>query len=296
MRTSLLCFALLLFAACPAWAQDGSKSAESAESASKADGKKSAETKTKTAAKREPTAPIVGVQVKISLKSGGTFKGVRRGPLYVKLEAGRYVEADPKDKGAGVRLFFPRAQKGSVVVAMVLIEEVSELGELSPTEGRHLARSIDRAEERAARERAEAKAAAELAAIEAEKARLLTAASTVEKTAEDLARAAEMAEFAALLSRFPPGTWTDETPDEIAKRRVVLGITPTEEDMAFLKTFETWKKAYAVWKVDQAASAAKAAKAAEAAKEAEAAKAAGEKPAPAAEQPTGQSGSQPASK
>jgi hypothetical protein len=181
-------------------------------------------------------------------------KGVRRGPLYVKFESGRYVETESTDYHAGIRIYFPRLQNGVLTVAMNLVKSVEELGELSTTEGAQIARAIDDAETRADEDRRRLREQHERDLVEAEKADLMAAAKKpVEVSAESLAQAARMAELTALLTRFPPSSWSLESPDKIAHRRVILGIQPTDEDMAFLRAFGDWKEAFELWKASQAA-------------------------------------------
>ena len=63
----------------------------------------------------------------------------------------------------------------------------------------------------------------------------------------------KIAEYTALLVRFPPGRWNLESPKKIRHRRVILSIAPSDEDIAFLEVFDQWKDAYAMWRKAQKA-------------------------------------------
>ena len=83
-------------------------------------------------------------------------------------------------------------------------------------------------------------------------------AETTEEGAEGEAKegddaSGKIAEYTALLVRFPPGRWTLESPEKIRHRRVILGIPPSQEDIEFLEVFEQWKGAYKMWRKAQKA-------------------------------------------
>ena len=69
----------------------------------------------------EDLTAIKGMRYKVLLTSGRSFRGVARGPLYVRRVSGGYDECKPEDKGAGVRLWFPLAQRGFVVISITRI-------------------------------------------------------------------------------------------------------------------------------------------------------------------------------
>jgi len=60
--------------------------------------------------------------------------------------------------------------------------------------------------------------------------------------------AADAETLASLLITYPPTRWSPDTPEEIERRKVVLGLFPSDEETAFLGVFEDWLRAYNAWR------------------------------------------------
>ncbi len=230
----------------------------------------------------EPVAAIQGVRYRILLKTGRTIAGVvrARGVFEKPVAPIGYDPAGQDDPEAGVRLWFPAQQDGFIFVGLDQIERLDEVGALSADEGRAISRSRAEARDRAERERVER--IRRIEAIERERAGSGTEgegeegeaateggetgdggatgsatgggsdgsesrpAPTPERRVTDAER--EAGKLARLLVDFPPKRWTPESPAEIQRRKVVLGLFPSDEERRFLEVFPQWKRAYDAWK------------------------------------------------
>ncbi len=213
--------------------------------------------------------PVTGVRYRVRLRNGGELVGVVRGASVFERrgQGGAYEPSDQDDPEAGLRLWFPLLQDGFIFVPVKAVERLDEVGALSVSEGRSIAKARVAARERADAERAVLRAvrAAELSAeVEAEakakeheeetsaKARAAAAedeaAGAPDGEAGETAPAMSEAERTAarrkaLLERFPLTRWKPETPAEIQRRKVVLGLFPSDDERAFLESFDEWSKA-----------------------------------------------------
>ena len=195
--------------------------------------------------------PVRGIRYRVWLKSGRSMEGIVRakGVFEVHESDTGYRPADDDEAGAGVRFWFPKAQDGFIFMPVSAMERLEELGELSTDDGRSIARARVDAAQRAQRERfhiktlraADEDAEAEAAAAQAEQG--------AEEALEEEIVTEEVAagEMAALLLRFPPDRWTLDRPKEIERRKVILGLFPSDEEKDFLAVFDQWKIAYEAW-------------------------------------------------
>jgi len=202
--------------------------------------------------------PVVGVRYRVSLKSGRLLEGVVRAKSIFERRArtGGYEPADDSDVNAGIRVWFPANQDGFIFMRLTAILRMDELGSLSVAEGKSIARArvasrrradserVQLAAARIAAEKAEAAAAAEAEAVETE-----AIASTKPRDERDgEADAADEQVLASLLIKYPPTRWSPESPAEIERRKVVLGLFPSVEETAFLDVFDDWLRAYNAWR------------------------------------------------
>lgn len=210
------------------------------------------------AADRDP-APVRGIRYRVELKSGSVLEGVirARGVFERRAKVGGYESADENDKGSGVRIWFPSRQDGFIFMPLESVKRIDELGSLSVDEGRTIARARVAAKKRANGERVQLRAmrrAAEEAASRAD-IEAVEAADEAEAIASVKPRPAQLTDeeaadervLAALLITYPPTRWSPETPAEIQRRKVVLGLFPSDEETAFLGVFDDWLRAYNAW-------------------------------------------------
>ncbi len=202
----------------------------------------------------EPLQPVVGVKYSVELKTGNELIGIVRAKEVFErwTKRGGFEPADQDEDGAGLRLWFPRAQDGYIFVHVVEMKRVEELGAITADEGRAIALAQRDAKRRALAERQDvvARLAAAEAARQAEKeatAAADEAATTEEEGVTEVETKTLSAEHVALLDKYPPSRWNLETPKEIQRRKVVLGLFPSEEEKAFLEAFPQWKVAYEKW-------------------------------------------------
>lgn len=224
----LAAFLLLCVLAVPAAAQDASK-----------------ETK-------DPT-PQHAARFQVVFNSGRKITGIVRGTsLWTREVGGAWESCDEQDEGAGIKLWFIKQQYGYVWIKREEVKEIVEVTVPGEDPEAELSDLRDKAREKAAEERRRIRE--EKAAAAAEKAAAAEAAGAEgEKPADGDAQQGEsaadqIADYTALLVKYPPGRWTLETPDKIRQRFVTNGQGATDEEKAFLEIFERWKKAYETWK------------------------------------------------
>jgi hypothetical protein len=204
--------------------------------------------------------PVQGVRYRVELKSGSVIEGVvlAKGVFERRARIGGYVSADDTDPGCGVRLWFPAKQNGFIFMPLAYVARMDELGSLSVDEGKKIARAQIAAKSRADTERSQIRAmrivteqaASEAAADEAAATGEAEAIASVKPRAAPLneQESAQAAHLASLLITYPPTRWSPDTPAEIERRKVVLGLFPSEEEKAFLASFDDWLQAYNAWR------------------------------------------------
>jgi hypothetical protein len=213
-------------------------------------------------AEEKPGSTVVGQRVRVKLRHGGTIEGV-------VLASSTWERRDLKDgwlaarrgvKGAGIRLWWVQDLDGFQFVAEGEILEMTVLGSVTDDETKALQKRAEETKAAAERERerleaeraaaAEAEAAAKKLLAEVDKAKQDSDAKA--KEAAKPADEVKAQRWAELLAKYPPGTWTLDTPAEIERRKIVLGLFPNDEEKAFLAAFEEWKPAYNAWMKAQA--------------------------------------------
>lgn len=209
------------------------------------------------------------VRINLRLRNGNKLTGVVKDGRFVERVDGlRFVDASAKEKGAGIRIWYTGGRRNFVFVPFGEMAEYEVLERLSQKQLDEIDASIRLAEQKQAKA-TETPAAAPTATPTAGVDGAPGAAPGAEpaggpgkapagtagaqpgkvdgKTAEADAEAAQLAQqkvYLALLRDYPPaGGWNRARRDEIARRKVVVGATPSEKELKFVEQFETWLKA-----------------------------------------------------
>ncbi len=99
---------------------------------------------------------IVGVRYTLKMRTGRNIGGiVRVRGVFERRVRGVWEECDPEDKGAGVRLWFPKQQDGYIFHPIIQIKKLVELGPVTADESASIHRARRAARKRADGERAE---------------------------------------------------------------------------------------------------------------------------------------------
>lgn len=221
------------------------------------------------------------VRVAVRLKNGNKLVGVvKDGKLVERVDGLRFVDAQAKDRGAGIRLWYTSGARNYVFVPFADFVAYEVLAQLSAKQLEEIEAEMQMEERRRAERAATAAAAAARAAASAEGAPEPAPADgttppapaktgkAAEKAAERLAEATKsLAEAKAateaeqqqrgwfsLLQEYPPAAgWNKAKRDEISKRFVTVGAQPSESEKRFVANFAQWEKACAHFAVDPAA-------------------------------------------
>jgi hypothetical protein len=217
------------------------------------------------------------VRVMVRLKNGNRLQGVvKDGSLVERVDGLRFVEAQAKDRGAGIRLWYTAGARSYVFLPFADFAEYEVMQRLSDKQILDIEGEMQMDERRAAERAAKAaqKAAAsappagetspaptaEPAKVPAAKAAKGDAAKTGnEKTAKEPAAAAaqpgagneQEKKWFQLMQTYPPDDgWNKARRDEISRRLAVIGAKPNERELAFVEQFAEWEKAAAHFGVD----------------------------------------------
>lgn len=228
-------------------------------------------------------ASAEGRTATVKLKTGRSLSGaVLADGVWEKRDAsGAWSAAKREDAGAGVRVWYVDGLDGYLFVRAADVQDVVVEGAWGDAEKKAQDKLRADAERRAADERkalAEKRARQDAADAKAAE----DASRTAGAVAEAKAKAAEEAKIAgwkALLAEFPEDKWKVESPEEIRRRSVVVGVLPNAEERRFLAVFADWKAATEWKKADDEKKAKE--KAAAAARDDGAAREKSEKPEPA---------------
>lgn len=228
------------------------------------------------------------VRVAVRLKNGNKLIGVvKDGRLVERVDGLRFVDAQAKDRGAGIRLWYTSGARNYVFVPFADFAEYEVLQKLSAKQIDEIEREMQMDERRSA-ERAADKADATKGAAEAPQGvvdappapssetapidgaqapQVATPAATpvaAGAAAKEAAKAPaatkeqeQQRQWFALLQAYPPAAgWNKKKRDEIAQRFVVLGVKPSEFELKFVDQFGEWEKACAHFAIDPAGKAA----------------------------------------
>lgn len=220
------------------------------------------------------------VRVAVRLKNGNKLIGVvKDGKMVERVDGLRFVDAQAKDRGAGIRLWYTAGARSYVFVPFADFVEYEVLAQLTPKQLEDIESEMQMEERRRA-ERAEAAAAAAARAAGTAEGAPVPAPTDGElvppakpgKAAEKAAERAAEAEKAlaaakaateveqqqrawfSLLQDYPAAAgWNKAKRDEISKRFVVLGVQPSEHEKRFVANFAEWEKGCTHFGVDPAA-------------------------------------------
>jgi len=222
--------------------------------AAKPDPEPAAKPATEPAAKpaADAESPVRGARYQITLNTGRSLIGVvTSDSVFERRDGVSWVASDKDVPGAGVRLYFVKDADGFVFVPTKDMKSAEKLEELSDRDGHDLAKRRVAAAHRADEERdhlrkEREKRAAKAKEDEAEQAAVHEEAKAAE---HELSAEEQLARYTSLLTKYPPGKWTLDTPKDLERRRIVMDLFPNEEEKAFLAVYDDWAKAYALWKV-----------------------------------------------
>ena len=215
------------------------------------------------------------VRVAVRLKNGNKLRGVvKDGKMVERVDGLRFVDAQAKDTGAGIRLWYTSGARNYVFVPFSDFSEYQVLQRLTPKELEQMESELQIDE----RKRAEAAAAKAAEQGTPEGAEPVPTAETdpaakppgeqtpaagdvkptdgkptdgkpaagkpeAEATAES-ALAETHKKWFALLQDYPPAAgWNKAKRDEIARRMVVIGARPSPHEQRFVDQFAEWEKA-----------------------------------------------------
>lgn len=202
------------------------------------------------------------VRVAVRLKNDNRLRGVvKDGKLVERVDGLRFVDAQAKEPGAGVRLWYTTGVRNYVFIPFSQFAEYEVLQRLSQDDLDQIERELQREEaSRGAGPAIPAAPAAEPRATEpakdAGKEPKDKDAQDKETKGKDGAPAGDAQQdptkvWFQLLQSYPPTAgWNEKKRDEIMRRKVVIGATPSETEMKFVEKFAEWQKACAHFGVD----------------------------------------------
>lgn len=208
------------------------------------------------------------VRVLVRLKNGNKLRGVVKDGRFVERVDGlRFVDAQAKDRGAGIRLWYTSGARNYVFVPFGDFAEYQVLQRISAEELANMEQELQMEESRKAERLA---AAARSATGKAQPgdtppnpeqpgdvppapgqesgttggdATGGTQGATTEPAPGTGAVDQQRAWF-ALLQDYPPANgWNAQKRDEIARRKTVVGAVPSAHEQRFVDQFAEWEKA-----------------------------------------------------
>lgn len=200
------------------------------------------------------------VRVAVRLKNGNRLIGVvKDGRLVERVDGLRFVDAQARDAGAGIRLWYSGNGRNYVFVPFVDFAEYEVLQRLTAKQLADIEREMQQEEKKAPP--VQGKTDAEVAATPPAE----PAGDAADKppspagegvpaavpAAGDGAAAAQQRKWYELLAAYPPKEgWSRHKRDEIARRFVVIGAKPSEHEQKFVDQFAEWEKACAHFGID----------------------------------------------
>jgi hypothetical protein len=217
------------------------------------------------------------VKVRVRLKNGNKLIGVvKDGRLVERVDGLRFVDAQARDEGAGIRLWYSGGTRNYVFIPFAQFHSYEVVGRLSQQQLADMELDMQmaekRAEERAAEQAQKAQSdpyapptlpdgtggpPSEVGKPDAKKDAkkgVKDAKNDAEGGAgkENDAQEQQRAWF-SLLQQYPPAAgWNQQKRDEISRRRAVIGAVPSENEQAFVTKFDEWLKACKHFGVDPA--------------------------------------------
>ena len=200
------------------------------------------------------------VRVALRLKNGNKLIGVvKDGRLVERVDGLRFVDAQAKDRGAGIRLWYSGGTRSYIFIPFRDLSSYEVLQRLSNKQLIELEQEMQMAERRAAAERAaQARAEQQQKADEAGDGK---PGKPGEQPAEggegegaepaeskmtpaEAERARQEAVWAELLKKYPPSEgWNEAKRGEISRRQVVIGAVPSKHELEFVERFDEWRMA-----------------------------------------------------
>ena len=208
------------------------------------------------------------VRVAVRLKNGNRLSGVvKDGKLVERVDGLRFVDAQARDNGAGIRLWYSGNGRNYVFVPFADFAEYEVLQRLTGKQLAELEREMQQEEKRGApvtqKSDAEVAGSAEgqvggsaaekpaVPDVEGAPAPVSGAPDAVGSANGDAAALAQQRQWNALLLAYPPKDgWSKQKRDEIARRFVVVGAKPSETEQQFVDQFAEWEKACAHFGVE----------------------------------------------
>ena len=207
------------------------------------------------------------VRVAVRLKNDNRLRGVvKDGKLVERVDGLRFVDAQAKEPGAGVRLWYTTGVRNYVFIPFSQFAEYEVLQRLSQEDLEEIERELQREEaSRGAGPATPAAPAGEPRAAEPakdagkepnDKAAQDKDGKGKDEAGKDGAPAGDAQQnptkvWFQLLQSYPPTAgWNEKKRDEIMRRKVVIGTTPSETEMKFVEKYAEWQKACAHFGVE----------------------------------------------
>jgi len=211
------------------------------------------------------------VKVRVRLQNGNRLEGVvKDGKLVERVNELRFVTAQAKEDGAGIRIWYTDNTRSYIFVPFESLASYQILERISPKDLRAIETKLKMTERRvAAQRRKEAEQQRSSAESEAsDPGPKPSSLHELEKGqppvpgqppagsppspprggAKPPARAsaenAQKQRDAELLAAYPPKLgWNEAKKNEISRRLVVIGAKPSEKELEFVKSFDDWIQA-----------------------------------------------------
>lgn len=199
-----------------------------------------------------PGEDVFHDRVQIILKNGQKLGGVVKNRRFAERADGfNFSAADKADAGAGVRIWFSRPGQNYLFLPYKDIDSLKTVGRVSDLEVRELEQKLLE-EAKAKRETEADERLAELQqkekARESEREGEEKAAADAKKKEDEKAKKAAVEKAQHLLDRFPPDQGWNEDKKKAILAKKANHLYPTDEENAFVKTYDDWVKAVAIVK------------------------------------------------
>ena len=220
------------------------------------------------------------VRVQVRLKNGNRLTGVvKDGRLVERVDGLRFVDADARDDGAGIRLWYSAGTRSYVFVPFGSLRSYKVVQRLSQKQILEIEKEMRMAEElaaeRAARAARKARAGDKGAEPQGERPAAIdpkqppqlggnkqpvpTPGGDVQPAknsppklpksgagdaGNDIEKTKQQLRYSELLRKYPPTEgWNKDKRDEISRRFNVLGVRPSKFELEFVEVFSEWQKA-----------------------------------------------------